>query len=244
MSAAFKLISINIEGNKHLPRIRAFLEAEKPGIVCLQELSEESIPFFEELLGASCVFAPMTSVQNTNGKRVIGVGIFSRLAVQESTVEYYVDHLTPEVNFDKSSFETKFATASFAVAAVTVLVDTVPFTVLSTHFPVTDGGEATDFQREALASLLSTLEKYDSFVLCGDFNAPRGREIFSSLASRYIDNVPSQYTSSLDPDLHRAAPLELMVDGLFTTVDIAAENVSMRCGVSDHCALVATVTKR
>ena len=82
-----------------------------------------------------------------------------------------------------------------------------------------------------------------SFVLTGDFNAPRGGEIFAELASRYKDNIPNHYQSSLDPDLHRVKNLKLMVDGLFSTPDYNLGEVRLINGVSDHLAVAAKVSK-
>jgi endonuclease/exonuclease/phosphatase family metal-dependent hydrolase len=80
-----------------------------------------------------------------------------------------------------------------------------------------------------------------SIILCGDFNAPRGREIFSRLAKRWHDNVPLHYVTSIDPKLHRAGPLQLMVDGVFSTTDYRVRNVVLHQGVSDHCAITADI---
>lgn len=78
-------------------------------------------------------------------------------------------------------------------------------------------------------------------VLCGDFNAPRGGPIFSQFAERWRDCIPQHIATSIDPDLHRAGALQLMVDGLFTTADFAVSNVRMHCGVSDHKAITADI---
>ena len=69
------------------------------------------------------------------------------------------------------------------------------------------------------------------------------------LAAKYKDNVPVQYKTSIDVALHRLGkerPEEFadkMVDGIFSTPLYEVKNVEMKGGVSDHCALVATVTK-
>ena len=90
--------------------------------------------------------------------------------------------------------------------------------------------------------LLACLEPEEEFTLCGDFNAPRGGEIFTALAMRYQDNIPLEYASSIDGNLHRKGPLPYMVDGLFTTPSYIASDVSLQSGVSDHCAILATVS--
>src|SRR3569623_473248 len=100
------------------------------------------------------------------------------------------------------------------------------FRIATTHFPVTAHGEATDFQREDMKNLLSLLEKEGEFVLTGDFNAPRGGEIFAELASRYKDNIPPTITTSIDGMLHRAGQLPHMVDGIFSTPGYLVSNVA------------------
>ena len=83
----------------------------------------------------------------------------------------------------------------------------------------------------------------EPFVLAGDFNAPRGGEIFSHIAERYTDNIPPHYTTSIDGTLHRAGPIPFMVDGLFTTPSYRAKGVHLEFGVSDHAAVAATIEK-
>ena len=50
--------------------------------------------------------------------------------------------------------------------------------------------------------------------------------------------------TSLDPVLHRAGPLQLMVDGVFSTDDYSVSEVTLHQGVSDHCAITCTIGKR
>ncbi len=75
------------------------------------------------------------------------------------------------------------------------------------------------------------------------------------IAAKYKDNIPAEYVWSLDMGLHRAANggLQegaaaqglpgLMVDGLFSTPEYTISDVRMHDGISDHCAIVAQVTK-
>ena len=44
--------------------------------------------------------------------------------------------------------------------------------------------------------------------------------------------------------LHRAGPLQLVVDGMFSTDDYSVSEVALHQGVSDHCAITALVSKR
>lgn len=111
--------------------------------------------------------------------------------------------------------------------------------ILTTHFTWTPAGSVTDEQRQNLQKMLDILSGLEPFVLTGDFNAPRGKEIFDKLAEAYTDWVPQHYTTSIDQNLHRAKGLQFMVDGLFTSPEYQAKNVRMIEGVSDHQAIVA-----
>ena len=136
-----------------------------------------------------------------------------------------------------------------ALVSATVSLGAVAFTVCTTHFTWSEEGKATEEQRADMRALLALLEAKKEFVLCGDFNAPRGGEIFEMLSSRYTDNVPPQYKTSIDVNIHRAGrqrPHELadkMVDGLFTTPEYRCTSVELVNGVSDHMAVVAEIAK-
>lgn len=112
---------------------------------------------------------------------------------------------------------------------------------VTTHFPVTKEGESTPHQLEILTPLFNELDKLGDFVLCGDFNAPRGNETFRRISEKYKDNIPEKYITSLDQNIHRVKGLMFMVDGLFTTNGYFAKDVSLVDGVSDHMAIVGTI---
>ena len=123
----------------------------------------------------------------------------------------------------------------------TVAVGDNRFTIGTTHFPWTPDGSASDHQRQACDQLLAVLG-HRELLLCGDFNAPRGGEIFTRLAIHWHDNIPANYTTSIDPKLHSAGPLQLMVDGVFSTPCYQIRDVVLHQGVSDHCAITAKVS--
>lgn len=80
-----------------------------------------------------------------------------------------------------------------------------------------------------------------NIIFCGDFNAPRGRQIWSILSSKLKDNVPNEITTTIDGNIHRAGNLQLVVDGLFTSSNYKVCDVQVISGVSDHCAIVAGI---
>lgn len=53
-----KLITLNIEMDKHYSRFLPFLDSEKADVICLQEVPESALLYFHER-GFATVFAPM-----------------------------------------------------------------------------------------------------------------------------------------------------------------------------------------
>ena len=243
-----RLISINIEHSRHLDRVLPFLEHERVDVVCVHELMERDITALESLLGASCIFAPVAKhVRNETG--IMGCGIFSRLPVTAHDIKHYIEPKEPLPDFDETTTATKHASRNGPLIIADVEASDGRYRIATTHFTWTPHGDADDFQREDVSKLLDILRTLGSFVVCGDFNAPRGGEIFSQLAGQYTDNIPKEYATSIDVNLHRAGtarPEELadkMVDGLFTTPNYLASDVRLQFDVSDHAAIVATIQR-
>jgi len=240
MGASIKLISINAERSLHLDLIVPFLEMRRPEVVCVQELLERDIPRFEKIIGPCRAFGidglhPADPPET--GSLMEGNGIFAPLPVVSTDVHYYAgseEHARTRLP--------KVIPDDVSIVSCEVEKEGKNFHFLTTHFTWSARGKAVNLQRENMNKLLKYLENLKEFVLIGDFNAPRGGEIFAMLAGRYKDNVPPHYTSSIDPNLHRAGRLELMVDGIFSTPLYAVSDVEIVSGVSDHCALVATVS--
>jgi endonuclease/exonuclease/phosphatase family metal-dependent hydrolase len=237
------LISLNIERDKHFERFAPFFEREKPDVACLQEVFERDVPRLAELLGAAeYLFAPMTRYPVGNGHEPMGPAIFSRFPMRAPQVRYYRGDPSVIHAWDTSTIHTKNATEHHLLAYADIEKDGGTYRIGNTHFTWTADGEADDYQREDLAKLLPLLEEAGELAFMGDFNAPRGKEIFQELAKRYASNVPETYGTSLDKDLHRAGFLPYVVDHLFTTASYRAENVRLVSGVSDHCAIVADLS--
>lgn len=235
------LACINIERSRHLSRVATFLGAHVPDVVCLQELVADDIAAFKDKLGYKHHFyIPMCRVPEPGGPRSVGVGILSRHPFSSTEGICYGGGGSGSDVIDHTSEEAKFATNRYSVALVEISWAGEAFTIGTTHFPWTDDARTSDFQRSACDTLLGLL-KERPLVLCGDFNAPRGKEIFARLAAQWTDHIPPAYATSLDPLLHRAGPLQLMVDGIFSTADYNVSEVALHQGVSDHCAITAHV---
>ncbi|MES2006473.1 MAG: endonuclease/exonuclease/phosphatase family protein [Patescibacteria group bacterium] len=239
MPATLKLVQLNIEGSKHLDLVIPFLVAQNPDVVCLQELKRQDIARFEKELSMTCFFTPM----HNGASGINGNGIFSNLPMTNHCAEQYggnwEEGLQEYIHGDRKA---GYASSKFMLSMVDIENQRNIFRIGITHFPVTDHGEASDYQRESIINMLKLLAKKGEFVLTGDFNAPRGGEIFAELASHYKDNVPLKYTTSIDGNIHRAGPLPHMVDGIFSTPGCSVSNVEMISGISDHCALVADIS--
>jgi len=244
-SPSIKLISLNIELSKHLGTVLSFLEKQKPDVVCIQEIVENDIARFVAILGgAEYVFAPTLRHMETQGNPIVGEAIFSGLRVARKDVQYYVGNTDDIPELRPSEMEEKgIAPMNCALVTMSIEKEGSLFIVGTTHFTWSPDGEATSAQRINMKRFLGIVDTYKNIVFTGDFNAPRGKEIFSVLANKYKDNVPARYTTSIDGGLHRAGQLNLIVDGLFSTPGYTVSNVEMVSGLSDHCALVAEISR-
>lgn len=238
---SINLVQLNIERDKHLDMVLPFVKAQNPDIITFQELADHSVTRLEAL-GYAAHFTPMNKRIDAGVPHIQGIAIFSKLPFTRTWSEQYAGAALDMPEYVGTTPESKHATQKFRLCMAEVEKDGAAFRVATTHFPWTEGGSTSDFQREDMQKLLGILEKTGEIILTGDFNAPRGGEIFSMLANKYTDNVPPQYTSSIDGSLHRAGPLPYMVDGIFTSPGYTATDVSMRSGVSDHCALIASIS--
>lgn len=248
------LISVNVERSKHLALVLPFLRAQKADVVCVQELMERDIPAFEDAIGGKSFFSTRCLYDESPNeeKGVEGQAIFSRIPFESATTIHYAGESDSVPYFGTDKFEaTKKISRDLTCAEFNV--DGEKFHIMTTHFTWTPDGNVNDLQRTDLQEMLRQLEGKE-FVLVGDFNAPRGLEIFDTLALKYKDNIPSSYETSIDYALHRAsaniqrdshaAGLKgYMVDGLFTTATYRAIDVQLHTGVSDHCAITARISK-
>lgn len=233
------LISINIERSKHLDRVIAFITARAPDVVCLQELSADDIPALCAATRlAHAHYVPM-AVHPLDGK-TFGVGILARRPFASTGLLPYAGVGDGTLAFDRTTPESRLDSCRYAAALADIEIGGLRLSLATTHFPWTPDGGSRPFQVTAAARLVAGLGDRP-LVLTGDFNAPRGGEIFATLARRWTDCIPPQVTTSLDPLLHRAGPLELMVDGLFLSPHYRARDVTLSQGVSDHQAISATI---
>ena len=235
-----KLVSLNIEGDTHLDLVVPFLQQQWADAVCLQEVMKDTVAVFARALSMEATYVPMK--KNTGGG-MKGIATFTNHPITGTSVAYYSgdkDHLPTTPAGEKKN---PYAN-NHMLLSTTIEKDGVSFTVATTHFTWSPAGQATERQRSDMKKMLDIVSTMKEFVLCGDFNAPRGREIWSLLAGRYIDHIPANITTTIDPHLHRVKNLQYVVDGIFTTPNYTVEDVRVISGVSDHQAIIASITQR
>lgn len=234
-----KLISLNVEGDLHLNTCLPFLIQERAEVVCLQEVFEVDMPLFEQAIGVPGFFAPMVDVSKRNnygqglrGKR--GVAYFTTLEHTPVKAEYYKGDGNVPVFTHPYDNQHVFVFSS-------VFKDGVEYLIATTHFTWSPDGQLSPEQDRDFASLKKVIERYPNLILCGDFNAPRGRQLFSWFEELFTDHLPLHYTTTLDNAKHRKGGLELVVDTIFTRGKYIAQNVHLVDGVSDHMAVVGEI---
>ncbi len=248
---ALSLISLNINWDLQWPTVEPFLRTSGADVACLQEVYEADIPRLKETLGMGYVsFTPSMFIDTSRGRMIEGEAVFSKTPFEEEVHHGYSGVVGSSYlySLDPDSWDKDKEGRSLSGGVVRK--DGVVYRVLTTHLTWTEDGTPTETQLGAVRRMLDHLANEESFVLAGDFNAPRGRASFDLIASRYKDNIPAQYVTSMDPPRHRVAgtPAEKnladkMVDGLFTTPEYEAKDVRLQFGVSDHAAIVAMIEK-
>jgi exonuclease III len=252
-----KLISINIEADKHLDLVIPFLQTERPDILAVQEIFEEHLSVFSEKTGMTLAgFSPMAlqpSFLDKSGPKdkKWGVAIFSRLPVIDSGERIYVGVKDQIPVFAKAEDEMSSPNSSNYVLCFAKISDgETMYTIATTHFTWTPLGLSTQYQKEHAQLLFAALDSIgNELVLCGDMNAPRGYGTWELFAARYKDTIPQEYKTSIYLPLHRSGIVKAdelsdkMVDGLFITSEYRAEDVRLVGGVSDHMAIVAMIDR-
>ncbi len=236
-----KMISLNIEGDNHYDKIFPFFTREMPDVVCLMEVFEIDLPQIAARLSSEHCYLVCDSVTQENPYRLSpkgnqGIALLSKYPITDHGHFYYETYRTPS---DGSSGPNM---GQRGVLWAKVQTNKSAVVIAATHFTWSPNGSVTDLQHADLENLLEKLEPVNPNVLCGDFNAPRGGEIFSKIAESFTDNIPKDVKTTLDPAIHRAGSRlpDLVVDGLFTR-GYTAQNVRVISGVSDHCAIVGEI---
>jgi mRNA deadenylase 3'-5' endonuclease subunit Ccr4 len=237
-----RLFSLNM-GQGKVPGIIQFVKKTKSDIVCLQEIWEKDFEMIKKELGMKGLFASVAQKNFREDPMGLTLLVDSKFFISEIDQFCYAGHhsiLPPLIEGD-------MRTANWLFLYVKVN-KRKEYTIGTTHFIWTPDGKPDKLQREGLKTLLKFLETFPEIAFCGDFNAPRGGEIFSAFAKRYKDNIPLKYKTSIDP-LHKGYaryPVlreNCMVDGVFSTPGYRVRKVVLCTGLSDHCAVIAEIYK-
>lgn len=234
---SLKIVSLNIEQDKHFDRIIPFFKECQPDVILMQEVLLEGIPFLEQTLRMNHSVAILNTYRGIENSK-LGLVTFSALGTNSYSIYYRGDPLSPpEIEKGKG----QAANLARAILVTELVKSGHPYRMINTHFTWTPDGHPSERQYVDVDVMLQHLSKIPEFVLCGDFNAPRGKPIFDKIASKYKDNIPPHITTTIDKNLHRAGDLNLVVDGIFTTPRYQVDSVEIISGLSDHCAILAKV---
>lgn len=244
-----KLLSVNIEGQKHLDKIRTLLQKENPDVVCLMECFPETI---DTIAGGEYpyrIHVPTYLVDQDEQNILIpsatrrwGEVIISKYPLQQTSITYLsMDPYGPE-NLPTHGTDNHIP----ALILVNLEFEGKKYQIGTIHLTWTPKASMTARQRKNVSELLG-LVKNKELILAGDFNVPRGNKMYMKIAQKLKDNVPPQVVTTLDPKLHyrnvgHPGSLKLVVDYVWSTPKYKVYDLRVRSGVSDHCALVCTIS--
>lgn len=247
------LISVNVEGDRHLDRVRPFLKEHSPDVICLQEV------FFadtEALVGSEYhrEFLPMCLKARADGSlSPWGIAIATRDSTQHVIHEYYHQPNTTLVIADDSSLLGKRRSYRHGLLGVTMSDVSGDITLFTTHLTWTPDGLTNESQTADMHRMLHYLESQAPHILCGDFNLPRRQNtLYPIISARYTDHIPPHYETSMYIPLHRVKDIPevaakvgaYMVDYIFSTPgEYEVRDVSLKGDISDHYALLGTIEK-
>ncbi len=256
MSPSIKLMTLNIETDRHLGRILPAFTQLAPDVLCLQEVLFPDAELISRWLEMPYYFLPLilgARSDEPQSRIPEGVAVFAKAGLNPwFSHEYYVRHTT-----ELSPSEYRGGVPSRrGIVAVDIRVANLPMRIVTTHHTITKDGESTEQQISDTNALFRALDHLHrvrggnpgELVLCGDFNAPRvlhgSRGVTHSMfCDRYVDHIPESVESTLDPALHRVPSLQLVVDGVFSTSEYDVSQVCVLPGLSDHCAIKAQVKR-
>ncbi len=228
-----KILTLNTGDSMFEKEQVTFLRKNNFDLICLQEISPIKIHEYETVLEMHPYY--QMTYRRGDGTEV-GIGILSKFPFVKKEALIYGEK---EGNLMGTDISNRVA----IMVSISPFSDGDVWNVLNTHFTWSPDGLPNDKQRRHVRNFLQITKKYDSILLCGDFNAPRGGEIFDYIATEYNDNVPYEYTTSIDSKNHRAGHLDYMVDGIFSTKEFKVSGFKMQSDLSDHLGLIADIEK-
>ena len=236
MQIKFKLISLNVGAyNLSQKQLRFFLK-EQPDILCLQEITKDDFLCWKRELGMHGVYVSTYLNQKIDS----GLAMLSRFPITKTRSLKYG---SPKVLWKQGGKERSCRETSNRILQIVNIMFPLGAEVQigNIHFTWSPLGMPSALQKKHAANLRILMMGLGSVILCGDLNTPRGGEIFSSILADYTDHIPLKYKTSIDGRIHRAGPLKLMVDTIFSSPNYESHEVRMVSGFSDHRAIVGII---
>lgn len=229
---SLKVITLNIECDRHLKKVIPFLKSESPDVVCLQEVFEYTVPTIKKELGLEGYFFPLDFIKDfyeSQKNQMRGIlFLTNKCIVDFSHFVYFCDE-------DIKS--------NYAASICTLEYKKEKYNVLNTHFIWTADGKQDARQIEAWAKLAKKLKIIKNFAFCGDFNTGRNwNKLFPEFCKVMKDNLPKEITNTLDTKHHRSSRLIRVVDNIFSSGNHVINNVRIVDDISDHVAIIGELS--
>lgn len=261
----FSVLQLNVERSRHVESVTKLLRKKKPDIACFQEAMFKDVKKMAADLGYELAFAPRLSMKDGSGIDQEGSAIISRLPIKRTQEYRYDNFRLPEIpvytEAEIASHSGKRPKIRLRYNVLTVSVQPESgreLTVATTHFPVADHetpgmGDHKFQDTDELRAVLLSSEYLDRIlpilnslswplVFTGDLNNDRREYLYDRIAQDFLDIIPASVTSTLDPKLHRKPWLELAVDAFMVSPQFKVNNFKIIEGVSDHKALLASLS--
>lgn len=231
-----------------------------PDVILVQDIPFRDISLFEKWPHVS--FAPMTN-HIVNGERmVVGIAICSRYLITHITHRtYWGDGILKNLEginkenqryLGEESDRLVEATEDRVLICAQLHKDGVDYELATTHGMWTRGGVTTDAQWTSMLELRAQLQREavqrGGLVFVGDLNAGRGGVIYQMLTKELRDWVPSEVSTTLDPEHPVSKKGINVVTDFVMTADTdcghyKVGNFFFHTGASDHQVLSARVVK-
>ncbi len=262
MPSRLTVTSLNV-GRLLEEKTRNFLERMSsgdergPDVLCLQDMPLSALGLLKKVPYVH--FTPMTNSLVNDVRMPVGVVIASRYFMSNVTCcPVWGDGTFKDLEGANGAGERYLGeesdrmiakTEDRVVVCATITKNGNGFNIATTHGYWTRRGSVNDAQREATKrtcyALNNESEHRGGLVLIGDLNCNRGNEIYHMFLGTLVDCVPTSIDNTLDPE-HPAVKegLKIVTDYVMTTplAPYAIDQVVVRDGVSDHCAISARIT--
>jgi len=245
-----KLISLNVEGDRHYDSALTLIDTEAPDVICLQEAAEAYIAKLEAL-SYHVSYLPRAIKENDAGPFTDGQLLCTK--EPHTITKHYYYGTGESVQKERYNPKTQRHNSNRGILLAKLEADNQKFLISTIHFTwAPEGRVVSKPQVEDMESLLEYVKTLPPHILCGDFNIPRHHNaLYEKLTNVYTDNIPETYLSSLDKKHHRVRNdpekahvlTDFMVDYVFSQPPYEVSDVRLEFGISDHAAVIATINR-